>query len=88
MHNIVQKIGYPTKSPNIQDPTELQNYYTSVNISESNYFHNSLAIAKFDTQKMWAKADKPTNRDEWGMTVPTVNVSLYSEILKTVRPTM
>ena len=75
VHNIVQKIGYPTKSPDIQDPSMLRKYYESVRISKTAFFQNTLSIAKAEVEREWSKAGKPTDRDEWGMTASTVNVS-------------
>lgn len=71
--NIVQKIGFPTKSPNIENPEELQKYYEKLEISNNTFFANGLAVSKFNEESEWAKLGKPTDRDEWGMTVPTVN---------------
>ena len=75
VHNIVQKIGYPTKSPDLRNASALQEYYASVNISSTGYFHNTISVAQFDVHREWSALGKPTNRDEWGMTAPTVNVS-------------
>lgn len=71
--NIVQKIGYPTKSPNVQNPEQLQKYYENLEISNNTFFANALGVAKFESENEWAKLGKPTDRNEWGMTVPTVN---------------
>lgn len=76
VHNIEQKIGYPTKSPNIRDPTALQDYYSHTIISNASFFNNSLSIARAAVARNWAKAGKPTDRDEWGMTASTVNVAI------------
>lgn len=65
MHNIVQKIGYPTKSPDIRDSKALQQYYNSVNISSTKFFKNKLSVATFETKREWSALGKPTNRDEW-----------------------
>lgn len=73
VHNIVQKIGYPTKSPDIRDSKALQQYYNSVNISSTKFFKNKLSVATFETKREWSALGKPTNRDEWGMTADTVN---------------
>lgn len=73
VHRIVQKIGYPTKSPNLLDPVAIQRYYEDVRISNGTYFDNTLAIAKFKSRREWAKLGKPTNREEWLMTAVTVN---------------
>jgi endothelin-converting enzyme len=71
--NIVQKIGYPTKSPNLTDPDDVKDYYKDLEISNETFFENSLLMARFSVQQEWAKLGKPTNRDEWAMTAPTVN---------------
>lgn len=71
--NIIQKIGYPTKSPNVMDPADLKQYYSGLEVSNKTFFENQLAIAKFDLHREWSKLGKPTDRDEWGMTAPTVN---------------
>ncbi|MCJ1477383.1 hypothetical protein MMC13_006054 [Lambiella insularis] len=73
VHNIVQKIGYPTKSPNIDDPEMIRSFYASVNINRTTFFENTISIAVADVKREWAKAGKPTNRDEWEMTASTVN---------------
>lgn len=89
VHKIVQKIGYPTKvciatpshdsniyhsqSPNIMDPPSLQSYYRSVNINPTKFFNNALAMNRFDVAREWSSLGKPVDRNEWGMTVPTVN---------------
>ncbi|KAF1851270.1 zincin [Cucurbitaria berberidis CBS 394.84] len=73
VHNIVQKIGYPTKSPDIMDPSKLGDYYKSVNISSDAFFNNALAMRRFAVDEEWVALGKPVDRDEWDMTVPTVN---------------
>ncbi|CBY00824.1 similar to gi/215261233/pdb/3DWB/A Chain A [Plenodomus lingam JN3] len=73
VHNIVQKIGYPTKSPDIMDPPTLENYYESVNVSSDAFFRNALAMRRFGIDEEWSALGKPVDRDQWDMTVPTVN---------------
>jgi endothelin-converting enzyme len=73
VHNIVQKIGYPTKSPDIMDPAKLEHYYETVNVSSEAFFSNALAMRRFAQQDEWSALGKPVDRDQWGMTVPTVN---------------
>ncbi|MCJ1294530.1 hypothetical protein MMC34_006088 [Xylographa carneopallida] len=73
VHNIVQKIGYPTVSPDIRNPGMLQDFYATVNINETAFFENTVSITVAGVEREWAKAGKPTNRDEWGMTASTVN---------------
>ena len=73
VHNIVQKIGYPTKSPNIRDSSDIKSYYDSLNITKHAYFSNAISVATFDTNREWSALCKPTDRDEWGMTADTVN---------------
>jgi endothelin-converting enzyme len=71
--NIVQKIGYPTKSPDITNPEGLRAYYEAVEITNHTFFENALQIQKFYAEKEWSALGKPTDRDEWLMTAPTVN---------------
>ena len=73
VRNIVQKIGYPTSSPNIMDPADLQDYYAEVPISSEKFFGNALAVRRFDVKRDWSAFGKPVDRNQWGMTVPTVN---------------
>lgn len=71
--NIVQKIGYPTKSPNVMDPNEVKKYYDTLKISNETFFENQLAVAEFDVYREWSKLGKSTDRNEWDMSAPTVN---------------
>ncbi|KAF2420974.1 endothelin-converting enzyme [Tothia fuscella] len=70
--NIVQKIGYPTASPNILDPKDLKLYYANLTVT-SNYFDNGRALERYGAQKGWSELPKPVDRARWGMTAPTVN---------------
>ncbi|KXX82006.1 Endothelin-converting enzyme 1 [Madurella mycetomatis] len=73
VRNIVQKIGYPTKSPDIMDPEDLASYYNAVTINPETYFANAVSVIAFEVAKEWSTLGKPVDRDQWGMTVPTVN---------------
>lgn len=73
VENIVQKIGYPTKSPNVMDPNEVQRYYQDLHVSNETFFENELSAARFSLRFDWAQLGKPTDRDRWDMTTPTVN---------------
>jgi len=72
--NIIQKIGYPVRNPDIRDSAVLRDYYSSLNITSSSYFENTLSTAIWGTKREWSALGKPTDRDEWGMTAATVNV--------------
>lgn len=72
--NIIrQKIGYPTKSPDITNAAELQDYYGNVSISADAFFGNRLSSTKNDVRREWAQAGQPVDKEEWGMSAPTVN---------------
>ncbi|KAJ5750355.1 Peptidase M13 neprilysin [Penicillium manginii] len=73
VENIVQKIGFPTKSPNVLDAQDVEKYYHDLEVANSTYFENALATSKFELHGEWSKLGKPTNRDEWDMTASTVN---------------
>ena len=78
VHSIRQKIGYPTKSPNIKDPQQLQDYYSDVNITNG-YLANSLSMVRSLLARKWSRAGKPTDRDTWQqMTAATVKVILHA----------
>lgn len=69
---IDQKIGYPTKSPNIMDPEALSAYYHGLEITKS-YFNNSLSSNAFDVNRTWSALGKPVDHGEWGMTADIIN---------------
>jgi endothelin-converting enzyme len=71
--NIIQKIGYPTKSPNLMDDDDVNNYYADLHIANDTFFENVVSMTRFEVKRQWAKLGKPTDRDEWGMSAPTVN---------------
>jgi endothelin-converting enzyme len=54
------------------DPPTLKEYYSSVNVT-STFFDNALCMNRFSVAREWSALGKPVDRDEWGMTVPTVN---------------
>ena len=58
-----RKIGYPDKLDG----------YKGLVVSRDSYFENSLKAGEFGIKKNLAKATKPVDRTEWGMTPPTVN---------------
>lgn len=72
VHNIDQKIGYPTKSPDIMNPDALRDYYKGLVITES-FFNNSLSSNQFSTNQTWSALGKPVDRNEWGMQADIVN---------------
>ncbi|KAF2671746.1 endothelin-converting enzyme [Microthyrium microscopicum] len=73
VHNIVQKIGYPTESPDVMNPGDLKDYYKEVSVSSSTFLDNALSISKFEEARSWNSLSKPVDRAEWGMSAPTVN---------------
>ncbi|KAF2970462.1 hypothetical protein GQX73_g3160 [Xylaria multiplex] len=72
VHNIDQKIGYPTKSPDIMNPEALRDYYKGLVITDS-FFNNSLSSNKFSANQTWSALGKPVDRGEWGMQADIVN---------------
>ena len=57
------KIGYPNKWRD----------YSKLEIKKGSYYANIVASNKFDHARVFAKAGKPVDRDEWQMTPQTVN---------------
>ena len=63
LHAIRNKIGYP----------EHWRDYSTLTIDPHDYFGNTERAARFEDARQWAKIGEPTDRNEWGMTPPTVN---------------
>jgi putative endopeptidase len=63
LHAVRNKIGYPEKWRD----------YSSLTVKADDYFGNAVRAANFETARDWAKVGKPVDRNEWGMTPPTVN---------------
>ncbi len=63
LHAIRNKIGYPDQWRD----------YTALAIKPDDYFGNVRRSADFEQARDWRKLGKPVDRNEWGMTPPTVN---------------
>jgi putative endopeptidase len=63
LHAIRNKIGYPDKWRD----------YTALEIKPDDYFGNVRQASRFEDAREWHKLGKPVDRNEWGMTPPTVN---------------
>lgn len=70
VHNIIQKVGYPTKSPNIMDPSSLKDYYKAMNVSADAFFQNALVMSRFGVDFEWSAYGRPVDRDQWGYVLP------------------
>jgi endothelin-converting enzyme/putative endopeptidase len=63
LHAVANKIGYPEKWRD----------YSSVNVIPDDYFGNWYRANEFESKRQRDKIGKPVDRQEWGMTPPTVN---------------
>jgi putative endopeptidase len=63
LHAIRNKIGYPEKWRD----------YSALEVKRDDYFGNVQRSYRFEDARRWHKLGKPVDRDEWGMTPPTVN---------------
>ena len=63
LHAIRNKVGYPDKWRD----------YSALPVKRDDYFGDAQRAAQFERAREWAKVGKPVDRDEWGMTPPTVN---------------
>ena len=63
LHAVADKIGYPDHWRD----------YSSLEVKPNDYAGNVLRAYRFNQAYEWNKLGKPVNRDEWGMTPPTVN---------------
>ena len=72
---VAYQIGYPKKWRN----------YT-FKVDKNTFFADSIAAAKFETARDFAKIGKPVDKDEWGMTPPTVNAYYNPSLNQMVFP--
>jgi putative endopeptidase len=63
LHAIRNKIGYPNKWRD----------YAALEVKPDDYFGDVARSYRFEDARRWNKLGKPVDRDEWGMTPPTVN---------------
>lgn len=63
LHSIVNKVGYPDRWRD----------YGAVDIRRDDFLGDTLRATQFEARRQLAKIGKPVDRDEWGMTPPTVN---------------
>ena len=63
LHAIRNKIGYPEKWRD----------YSALEVKPDDYMGDAMRSYRFENARRWAKLGKPVDRDEWGMTPPTVN---------------
>jgi putative endopeptidase len=63
LHAIRNKIGYP----------EHWRDYTALEVKPDDHFGNTIRSLHFEEAREWNKLGKPVDREEWGMTPPTVN---------------
>ena len=63
LHAIRNKIGYPEKWRD----------YSALAVKPGDYIGNAIRSYHFESERRWHKLGKPVDRDEWGMTPPTVN---------------
>jgi putative endopeptidase len=63
LHAVRNKVGYPDHWRD----------YSSLTVKPDDYFGDVERALQFERAREWAKVAKPVDRDEWGMTPPTVN---------------
>lgn len=67
---IYDMIGFPEF---ILDSKELDDVYDGYEVSDDNFFQNMLNFNNFSARVMADQLRKTPNKDQWGMTPPTVN---------------
>ena len=73
LHAVVDKIGYPNKWRD----------YSRLEITPTDTVANSLRAREFETAYTLNKIGKPVDKQEWGMTPPTVN-AYYDSSMNTI----
>ncbi|KAK1760022.1 hypothetical protein QBC47DRAFT_438404 [Echria macrotheca] len=64
VRNVEPELGYPTQSPNVPSPPSLQEWYSSLNITSSDFF-NILSATNFSTARRFAALGRPSDRRAW-----------------------
>ncbi len=70
------KVGYP----------KIWRDYSSLMISSDSYVQNVMRANSFELRRRLVRLGKPVDRDEWGMTAPTVNAYYNSTMNEIVFP--
>ncbi|RHZ84461.1 hypothetical protein Glove_81g81 [Diversispora epigaea] len=70
---IIQKIGYPTESPDTMSPQSIAEYYEKIKINQNEYFENIKNVEIWQSKRLWQRVDKPVDHGEWYMEPQTVN---------------
>ena len=65
LHLVADKIGYPDKWRD----------YSTLEIKSGDALGNSLRSRAFEVNYQLSKIGKPVNREEWGISPPTVNAT-------------
>ncbi|CAG8542412.1 14891_t:CDS:10, partial [Acaulospora morrowiae] len=73
VEKIIQKVGYPTKSPDTMSPGSLAEYYDKIVINNDTFFENIVSAERWQSERQWQKIGKPVDRGHWYMTPQTVN---------------
>src|SRR5258708_27378021 len=63
LHTIRNKVGYPDKWRD----------YSSISLTPNDFFGNFTRATQFEEHRQFNKIGKPVDRNEWGMSPPTVN---------------
>ncbi|ORX69818.1 zincin [Basidiobolus meristosporus CBS 931.73] len=71
--HLVQKIGYPLKSPNIMSPESIERHYQHFAVDPQDYFGNAIRYRMWVFEKHFERIDKPVDRSEWKESPITVN---------------
>ncbi len=73
LNAFVAKVGYPDKWRD----------YSSLKVDKKTYFENVVAALRFERAFQMAKIGKPIDRNEWGMTPPTLN-AYYNPLMNEI----
>jgi len=76
LDKIIRKLGYPDKWKD----------YSPLDVSDDSYAMNVIRSNEFGYAFMLAKIGKPVDREEWGMSTPTVNAYYNPSINEIVFP--
>ncbi|KXN93377.1 Endothelin-converting enzyme 1, partial [Leucoagaricus sp. SymC.cos] len=77
-NKVAIKVGYPL-SPNTTSSGAIAEYYSPIQVDKYNFFQNTLNAMKDGTIKLWNKAGKDRDPNEWFiLSPPVVNAFYYA----------
>jgi endothelin-converting enzyme len=81
---LIRKVGYPDKTPDIMSPVSLSDYYTDLELKGSDFFGNYMRGREWAISQQWKQVGQTPDRSKWFMNPQEVN-AYYNPSFNEVR---